>query len=340
MLAGLRAAAVTIWEGEEKRLPSCTKDYQAAINQVEPLPRKGAHRHFYPSPATILEYFKSIVDAWAALGFKVQARPHVTAPEIEAQIKEAVYERPRLSNRPRGLASRIEPVAQSRAKRNALTGQIMSQGGTTVARLADLPTEGFCLLCEITKPTVEMVVAHLRKQKLYRMRPRCKDCHNKRERGHRREYKRNYQRRWRADNKKLEQSYWQNDPERKKKNRTTMAARVDKLHYAILIQSRLRRRLNLKTSTAEAEALLKRFGPCYPSRFGLTPEGLRAVERLRATMRREKKGHKAVELRIVVYEQGLFIEPDQQPLPYQNAAQKLRDHRQREKREKGLEKAA
>lgn len=336
VLEGMRAAAITVWAGEEQQLPACTKDYQAAVNEVEPLPRKGALRRLYPSPSSILAFFASLTDAWAALGYTVHARAHVTAAEIETQIKEQVYERPRLSNRPRGLAVRIEPVPENTIKRNPTTGRLASQGGVTVSRLADLPSEGFCVQCDATKPIAKMLVVHMRKEKLYRLRPRCKDCHNKRERGHRREWKREYLRQWRANNKSLDRSYWKNDPDRKTKTRLAMALRHSgELHHALLIQGRLRRQLGLKISTAEAEALLRKFGPCYPSKYGLTPEGLRAVERLRSTMRRNHKEYKVVELRVIVYEQGLFIAPDQQTPPYQHAARTL-SNLQRTKRQKDL----
>jgi hypothetical protein len=338
VLEGLRAAAVTIWNGEEEGLPASTKDYREAINQVEPLQRKGALRRLYPPPNKILQHFEKLTDAWAVLGFNVQARPHVTAPEIEGQIKK-FYERPRLSNRPRGSQPRIAPAGKIDRERDPATGRMKSGGGVTVARLSDLPTEGYCLACKRTKPIAEMIVVHHRRQRNYSTRPRCKECYNKRERGHRREWKREYQRKWRADNQAETRSYWKDAPDHKQKSNRVAIRRFREFHHEILIQGRLRRQLGLKVSIAEAKQLLKRFGPCYPSRFGLTPEGIRAAERLRATMRRKGKTYKPAELRVVVYEQGLFIEPDKQTPPYQHASRTLSNW-QRKRRDAVTAKAA
>ena len=53
-----------------------------------------------------------------------------------------------------------------------------------------------------------MIVIRQKKQRNILLRPRCKKCHNRRERGHRREYKTAYLRRWRDYNAELVESYW------------------------------------------------------------------------------------------------------------------------------------
>jgi hypothetical protein len=47
---------------------------------------------------------------------------------------------------------------------------------------AELPAEYGCLLCETTKLIDEMVLVHRRRTHDFLLRPRCKTCHNKRER--------------------------------------------------------------------------------------------------------------------------------------------------------------
>src|SRR6185369_7198439 len=153
--------------------------------------------------------------------------------------------------------------------RNESTGRFESLGGTRVATLDLLVEEGFCKHCQTSKPSSEMVVVHLKREKLYYMKPICKECHNKRERGHRREYKRNYLRAWRKRNAQLNESYWRNTPDRKQKAIERQERMRQRHGDALLIQGRLRRR-GMKISVKEAGALLRRFGPCYPSRMGLT----------------------------------------------------------------------
>lgn len=207
-------------------------------------------------------------------------------------------------------------------KRDPVSGKILSQGGARAARVSDLPSAALCLMCGETKPRAQMIVVHERKQGQYRLRPRCKDCHNERERGHRREWKRRYLKKWRARNAALTKSYWDNAEEREKA-RVNSYRRFVENHEALLIQGRLRRR-GFPTSIAEAKDLLQRFGRCYPSRYGLTEEGLREAERIRKQRRRKLK-LSAVEIRIMLYEDGLFIPPDRQPVPYQTAGRRLRE---------------
>lgn len=73
---------------------------------------------------------------------------------------------------------------------------------------AELPPEYGCRVCGATKPIGEMVLVHRRRTRDFMLRPRCKLCHNAREKGHRREYKRKYLRRWRKENPEVNESYW------------------------------------------------------------------------------------------------------------------------------------
>jgi hypothetical protein len=210
-------------------------------------------------------------------------------------------------------------------KRNEITGRYVGGGSDghscKVCNPADLPAEFGCWKCNETKPLVEMLVVHLKREGVYYVRPRCKDCHNKQERGHRREWKRKYLQGWRKRNAAATRSYWYDVPNRKEKARVQMARHIKNNHDAILIRGRINRRGG-DISLQEARELLERFGRCYPSRFGLTPEGLQQVERLR-----KKPIHNRLtmtELRIMAYEDGLFIAPERQPIPYQSAAEKLR----------------
>src|SRR6185295_11057083 len=98
-----------------------------------------------------------------------------------------------------------------------VSGRIQSKGGVKAAAPSLLPSEGFCSHCGKLKPIGEMLVVHRKREGDYYMRPRCKQCHNKRERGHRREYKRNYLRAWRKRNAALNESYWRDAPDRKAK---------------------------------------------------------------------------------------------------------------------------
>lgn len=194
----------------------------------------------------------------------------------------------------------------------------------TVRNPQDLPTEFGCLQCDETKPLDKMCVVHLKSERVYYVRPRCKDCHNKKERGHRRDWKRNYLRDWRKANRKLNDSYWKDNADVREKARINAALRLQdqETHEAVLIQGRLRRRLDQHISLDEAKRLLARFGRCYPTRFGLTKEGLRECERIRKKGARRR--FSLIEIRMMLYEDGYFIAPDKQPLPYQAQAEKLR----------------
>lgn len=189
---------------------------------------------------------------------------------------------------------------------------------------SELPGEHTCNLCQATKPITAMVIVRNRREGVYQVRPRCKDCHNQRERGHRREWKRKYLQRWRARNKELNDSYWRN-PEARERARINHARRFAEKHDAILIQGRMNRR-GMGITIKEAEELLKRFGRCYPTRLGLTPEGLRECERIRSAFRRSgsKRRPTNFEIRLMVYEDGLHIPPSKQPKPFKDAAKRLR----------------
>lgn len=195
----------------------------------------------------------------------------------------------------------------------------------TFESLKDLPAKHRCRRCRKKRPTGEMIVIRVRKTKKILLRARCKDCHNKRERGHRREWKRNYLRRWRAYNPELTESYWKSKlVENRPRANARARLHIRKHHYAILIQGRLRRRLGVSVPIAEAEQLLRKFGPCYPTRYGLTRVGLREFERIRKGARRLGKPLHPVEIRMMVYEDGHFVKPARQKIPYQFAAEQLR----------------
>jgi hypothetical protein len=87
------------------------------------------------------------------------------------------------------------------------------------------------------------------------------------------------------------------------------------------------RRHGFPVSIQEAEELLKKFGRCYPTRFGLTPKGLKECERIRAGIRRArgKQTVTSFEIRLMVYDddKSNYIKPRLQKMPYQNAAAKL-----------------
>lgn len=202
------------------------------------------------------------------------------------------------------------------------------------ALLKDLPAEKMCNRCTSTKPLEEMVVQHRKSLGYYYVRPICKACHNAKERGHRREYKARYLAQWRKRNASLVKSYWDNDAYRE-----NAARRADKRfranHAALLIQGRLHRR-GMTVTLAEAQELLERFGPCYPTRFGLTEAGLRECERIRGRLRNRnverRRRQTPTEIRMMVYEEGgrFVIPPDQQPMPYQKASERLKQwHRNR-----------
>ncbi len=199
-----------------------------------------------------------------------------------------------------------------------------------VNRMSELPSVYLCRLCGVEKPIAQMVVVRLRSKVL--LRPRCKDCHNVRERGHRREWKTKYLQRWRRANAELNESYWR---QANAANRREVNARAYFRflynHNAILIQGRLRRQLGQHITLDEARQLAKKFGPCYPSRFGLTALGLRECERIRSAMRRLGKHLCPVEIRVMVYADGHFIKPSRQQIPYKSASEKLRRWHERRK---------
>lgn len=220
-----------------------------------------------------------------------------------------------------------------------------------VERYSELPEEYRCASCGDTKPLPEMVVVRLKTRHKILLRPRCKKCHNQRERGHRREYKRKYLRRWRRDNAEINESYWRG----RDRAAQNAYARVHfrKNHAAILIQGRLRRQAEMRVSLTEAKKLLRKYGRCYPTRWGLTPKGLRECERIRSRFRSARRSgqHKIdiprpVEIRMMVYADGseadraegsgpdnFVIEPRLQKQPYQSASRQLRTwHVERRKR--------
>jgi len=172
-----------------------------------------------------------------------------------------------------------------------------------------------------------MLVVRNRKARTYELRPRCKDCHNKKERGHRREWKRKHLRAWRARNLKLVESYWKDVPNRKENARVQKAAYNKKNKEAIAIQRRLRVRLNRHLSLKECKELLERFGRCYPSRYGLTDKGLKECARIRSRLRKPgaKQRFSSLQIRMMVYEDGYYISPSRQPHPYESAAENMRN---------------
>lgn len=192
-------------------------------------------------------------------------------------------------------------------------------------KLSDLPETHNCNICGQDKPVAEMLVIQSKKTRTYDLRRRCKVCHNQKQKGHRLDYKRNYLKRWRARHPKLNKSY-QQKPECKRKNRRRVYEYFTRNHEAILIKGRMQRR-GIECTLSEAQRFLERFGPCYPSRYGLTAAGQRECERIRATMRRRGSALKLrnIDIRMMVYEDGLFIAPELQPKPYQKAAERLRE---------------
>lgn len=208
------------------------------------------------------------------------------------------------------------------------------EGKINLARfksVSDLPPSAFCQICETEKPIGEMMVAYLRKEKLFRLRPRCKECHNKTEQGNRRDYKRKYLQDWRKKNSKVNKSYWKDNPAYKERARINALRRFNEKHEAILIQGRLNRR-GMQVTIAEAEELLKLYGRCYPTPQGLTPAGLKECERIRGTMRRRRgKKLSSFQIRLIVYEDGLedkklIISHHRQPIPYKKAAKRLKKY--------------
>jgi hypothetical protein len=193
-----------------------------------------------------------------------------------------------------------------------------------VKSLDDLPDTYGCKLCEKDKPIDEIIVIHDRRKSGYRVRCRCKACHNARQRGHRRPWKTQYLRRWRKENRQLNESYWRKaTADRARRNRLGYAHFLAN-HHAILIQGRLRRRLGEHISLAEARALLSKYGPCYPTQMGLTPRGRRECERIRARLRRVEDKPCLIDIRMMVYAEGMHIKPQKQPIPFLHAAERLR----------------
>ncbi len=205
----------------------------------------------------------------------------------------------------------------------------------------ELPEKAYCLKCESEKPIAEMIVVFLRKENLYRIRPRCKSCHNENERGHRREWKRKYLRNWREDNAAVNESYWKNNSRVREQSRLRANKLWSEKREALLIQGRMNRhRQNI--SLKEAEGLLKKYGRCYPTPQGLTPDGLRECEKIRSRFRlRHEKPPSPFNIRRMVYEDdngsyAFVIRPEDQPLPYRIASENLKKWH-RGKRQQNLE---
>lgn len=227
----------------------------------------------------------------------------------------------------------------------------------TYQRRQDVPEKAKCLLCKTEKAVAEMVLLRLGSGEWY-LRPRCKECHNARERGHRREWKTKYLQRWRRHNADLNQEYVrkQNSPENREHRNAVAYRHFKKNHHAILIQGRIRRATGESLPIAECRKLLRKYGRCYPTRFGLTPAGLRECERIRGRNKRAKVRFTPVEIRMMVYEDGVdnwddcgtdrstgnrwVIPPAQQPTPYKVAAAKLTRLQAEKKRERAMGAAA
>src|SRR5215831_1006029 len=70
VIEGLRAAAITIWKGDVKKLPTSTVAYASAARATEGLKPGQAYRLYPPSQA-ILNHFETMNHAWWALGYEV-----------------------------------------------------------------------------------------------------------------------------------------------------------------------------------------------------------------------------------------------------------------------------
>lgn len=201
----------------------------------------------------------------------------------------------------------------------------------------ELPETSFCQQCETEKPIVEMMVVFIKKEQLFRIRPRCKKCHNEREQGSRREYKRNYLQRWRAENAEVNRAYWKDKPEQKEKSRNRSNRIWNEKRDAVLIQGRMNRH-GRRVSLKKAELLLSKFGRCYPMRDGLTADGLRECEKIRSRFRlRKEKPPTPFEIRLTVYadDNGSYkfvIRPDEQPLPYRQASENMKKYHDEQNR--------
>jgi hypothetical protein len=191
----------------------------------------------------------------------------------------------------------------------------------------ELPEKYGCRKCGAEKLIAEMVLVHRRRTHDFLLRPRCKACHNKAEKGHRRAYKTKYLRRWRRANAELNRTYWKERNARLGKPllAAKAAVRFRENHFPLLIQARLRRK-RIKVSIGEAKRLYRKYGCCYPLRAGLTPWALRECERIRSGQRRLPKHerHTPTEIRMMMYEDGHFKKPARQQPPNQVAAARLR----------------
>lgn len=183
-----------------------------------------------------------------------------------------------------------------------------------------------------------MIVIFNRGTKTYYVRPRCKECHNAAEQGYRREYKREYLRKWRQKNRQLNDSYWKDNPTVRERCRINAARRLAKDHDAILIQGRMSRK-GMNVSIEEAKELLKKYGRCYPTLYGLTDKGRKECERIRARLRkRARRVPPSFMIRLMVYEDDdgeykFVLRPELQPQPYQIAAQRLKNYHERRREE-------
>lgn len=199
-----------------------------------------------------------------------------------------------------------------------------------IRAFSELPEVYRCKVCGEEKPVEEMVVVKTGGKII--LRPRCKKCHNTRERGHRREWKRNYLRGWRSRNSSLNESYWRARSVEQRAHIAAVAARrFNRNHDAILVQGRMRRQTGQSVTIQEARELVRRFGRCYPTRYGLTEGGLRECERIRSRLRQEGLKMRPVEIRMMVYEDGHFIKPRRQTTPYRSASRSLANWWKRKK---------
>lgn len=197
--------------------------------------------------------------------------------------------------------------------------------------IKDLPAGRICNRCNTEKPRDEMIVQHRTDNGGYfYMRPICKKCHNARERGHRRDYKRKYLENWRKENRAIDKSCRQTDDYREKAAKRSYRYFKEN-HAAILIKKRLAYR-DIEITLDEAKELLERFGPCYPTPQGLTKAGLRECERIRSRLRvrnvDRRRRQTSVEIRMMVYEEDkrFVIPPDQQEMPYKSRSERMKQH--------------
>jgi hypothetical protein len=148
-------------------------------------------------------------------------------------------------------------------------------------------------------------------------------------------------------NRELNESYWKQRTADLREEITAKAAmRFWQNHDALLVQGRLRRRLGMKVTLSEAKELVRKYGCCYPTVFGLTPAGRKECERIRSRTRYGKHPMRAIEIRMLVYEDGVeerrradgftwtqfVIPPAEQKQPYQRAARQLREWQQSRKK--------